>query len=606
MANKTAILAVKILGDAAGAQKSAREAEKAVDGLEEHVQKAKDGLNVAGAAAGVALAAGVVGAVENAQVGNKLAGQLALDPQESARLGKINGDLFADAYGDSLEQVAEASRQVIGNIDGMRDANDATMRDITAKVLDVSTTFDQDLGGVTTAVGQLMRTGMAPDAQAALDIITSGLQGNARASEDLIDTFTEYPALFQRLGLDGQTAVGLIDQGLAAGARNTDLVADALKEFQIRATDGSATSAAGFEALGLNAQQATAQIAAGGDSASAGLQDVLDRLRGIEDPVQRNAAAVALFGTQAEDLGDALFALDPSSAVQALGDVEGAAKRLDDTVGQDQGFEKLKRTVTTTFTDIGAAALPVLEPVLTLLQQWAPVLGPLALVVAAVAGAVTLYSGAMKVFAAVQAIQTAAQWASNAAWLANPITWIVLGIIVVLAAVVTAIVLVVTHWDNFRKNGAAAVEWVGQKVEGFKNGIIDAWNWVSTLVSALYEIATFNFGSGFDKLSSLFGGGASARTVEIAAADTRSVSRMATFARAATVAAAPAPTVSGGWSALAGTAGTSDVARGGDTYNIDVSAGVGDPVEIGRTVVKAIKTYRTTTGQLKPGEAFTW
>jgi len=604
MANKTAILAVKILGDAASAQRAARDAEKAVDGIEEHVQKAKDGLNVAGAAAGAALVAGVVGAVDNAQINNKLAGQLALSGEESARLGKINGDLYANAYGDSLEQVAEASRQVIGNIDGMRGANDQVMSDITARVLDVATTFDQDLGGVTTAVGQLMRTGMAPDAEAALDIITAGLQGNARAGEDLIDTFTEYPALFQRLGLDGQTAVGLIDQGLAAGARNTDLVADALKEFQIRATDGSTTSAAGFEALGLNAQQATAQIAAGGDSAAAGLQDVLDRLRGIEDPVARNAAAVALFGTQAEDLGDALFALDPSSAVQAIGDVTGAADRLDETVSKDQGFAKLQRTVTQTFTEIGAAALPVLEPVLTLLQQWAPVLGPLALVVAAVAGAVTLYSGAMKVFAAVQTIQTAAQWASNAAWLANPITWIVLGIIVVLAAVVTAIVLVVTHWDNFRKNGAAAVEWVGQKLDVFKGHVIDAWNWVSTLVSALYEIATFNFGSGFDKLSGLFDGGATSRTVERASAQTRSVARVASFARVATVASSPSAT--GGWNAISSGGNRAAAVGGGDTYNIDVNAGVGDPVEIGRAVVKAVKTYRTTTGQLKPGEAFSW
>ncbi|GAA3342982.1 hypothetical protein GCM10017714_33670 [Curtobacterium pusillum] len=606
MANKTAILAVKILGDAVGAQKAAQQAEKAVDGLEEHVQKAKDGLNVAGAAAGVALVAGVVGAVDNAQIGNKLAGQLALDPQESARLGKINGDLFADAYGESLEQVAEASRQVIGNIDGMRGANDDAMRDITAKVLDVSTTFDQDLGGVTTAVGQLMRTGMAPDAQAALDIITAGLQGNARAGEDLIDTFTEYPALFERLGLDGQTAVGLIDQGLAAGARNTDLVADALKEFQIRATDGSTTSAAGFEALGLNAQQATAQIAAGGDSAAAGLQDVLDRLRGIEDPVQRNAAAVALFGTQAEDLGDALFALDPSSAVQALGDVEGAAKRLDDTVNQDQGFEQLKRTVTTTFTDIGAAALPVLEPVLTLLQQWAPVLGPLALVVGAVAGAVTLYSGAMKVFAAVQAIQTAAQWASNAAWLANPITWIVLGIIVVLAAVVAAIVLVVTHWDNFRENGAAAVEWVGEKIDGFKNSVIDAWNWVSTLASALWDIATFNFGSGFDKLSSLFGGGASARTVEIAAAQTRSVARLATTARVAAV-ATPTARVSDGWSATAAFATAARAASAGSVTNNYVTLnGVIDKAGAAREIRKVLRDESRSSGRSTVAGGVSW
>ncbi len=607
MANKTAILAVKILGDAASAQKAAREAEKAVDGIEDHVKAAKEGLSVAGAAAGTALVAGVVGAVSNAQVANKLAGQLALTPEESTRLGKINGDLFADAYGDSLEQVAEASRQVIGNIEGMRSANEDTMRDITAKTLDVANTFDQDLGGITTAVGQMIRTGLAPDAATALDIITSGLQGNARAGEDLLDTLTEYDVKFQQLGLTGQVATGLIDQGLAAGARNTDLVADALKEFQIRATDGSTTSAAGFEALGLNAQQATAQIAAGGDSASAGLQDVLDRLRGMSDPVQRNAAAVALFGTQAEDLGDALFALDPSSAVQALGDVTGAAQRLDETVSKDQGFEQLRRQVVTTFTDIGAAALPVLEPVLTVLQQWAPVLGPLALVIAGVAGAVTIFSGAMKVFAAVQAIQTAAQWASNAAWLASPVTWIVLAIIVAIGLVVAAIVLVVKHWDTFRQAGEVALLVVRQEVDGFVNGVKTAWNWVKTLASALHDIGSFNFGSGFDKLSGLFGGGGkSSRTVQQASAQTQSVMRVASFARVAATAAST-PSVSSSWTPIGGQAGRSGANGGGttNTYNITMN-GVIDRSGAAREIRQVLRDESRATGRSTVAGGVAW
>jgi hypothetical protein len=598
VAGKTAVLAVRIIGDAASAQKAARDAEKAVDGIQEHAEKVRDGVGVAGAAAGVALAAGILGAVDNAQIGNKLAGQLALDPAESERLGRINGDLFADAYGDSLEQVSEASRQVIGNIEGMRTASDEMTKDVTGKVLDLSTTFDQDLGGVTTAVGQLMRTGMAKDADEALDIITAGLQGNARASEDLIDTFTEYPALFQRLGLDGQTATGLIDQGLAAGARNTDLVADALKEFQIRATDGSTTSAAGFAALGLNASDATAQIAAGGEGASRGLDTVLDRLRNMQDPVAQNAAAVALFGTQAEDLGAALFALDPSSAVQALGDVTGAAQKLDETVGQDQGFEKLKRSVTTTFTDIGAAALPVLEPVLTLLQQWAPVLGPLALVVAGVAGAVSLFSGAMKVFAAVQAIQTAAQWASNAAWLASPITWIVLAIIVAIGLVVAAIVLVVTHWDQFRVAGEVALAVVSNQVSGFIGWIKEAASWVGRLLSALHDIATFNIGSGVSKLSGLFGGGgSSARTVQRATAEVRTVSRFARIAAVAT------PTASTAWNGTSLRASTATAPAGPTSVTIEVNTGVGDKTAIGREIASVLREFYRTTGRTVPGNS---
>ncbi|WP_225855252.1 hypothetical protein [Micromonospora noduli] len=47
----------------------------------------------------------------------------------------------------------------------------------------------------------------------------------------------------------------------------------------------------------------------------------------MKDPVEQRAAAVALFGTKAEDLGDALYALDPSTAMAGLGDLAGATQR---------------------------------------------------------------------------------------------------------------------------------------------------------------------------------------------------------------------------------------------------------------------------------------
>ncbi|MBR7518183.1 hypothetical protein KC217_21165, partial [Mycobacterium tuberculosis] len=89
-----------------------------------------------------------------------------------------------------------------------------------------------------------------------------------------------YPSLFQRLGLSGEEALGLVSQGMKAGARNSDLAADALKEFQIRATDASELSASGFEALGLNAEDMTNKIVQGGASARDGLAEGLTKLRG--------------------------------------------------------------------------------------------------------------------------------------------------------------------------------------------------------------------------------------------------------------------------------------------------------------------------------------
>jgi hypothetical protein len=341
---------------------------------------------VAAAAAGTAIAGAVAGAVVagmNIEAANdKLSAQLGVTGEQAEQYGRIAGSLYANAYGGSLEEVNTALRGVIQSGAVMEDASSAQIEGVTAKVLDLATAFDQDLGATTTAVGQMIRTGLAADADQALDIITRGMQQGADASGDLLDTFVEYPALFQRLGVDGQTAMGLIEQGMSNGARNADLVGDALKEFQIRATDGSKTSAAGFDALGLSASKMTAQIAGGGAGASAGLDLVLDRLRGMEDPVERNAAAVALFGTQAEDLGSALFALDPSSAVQALGDVEGAAAKMGATLNDNAStnLESFKRQATEAFVNvIGGQVLPkVSEIASTLTTQFGPALSAVA------------------------------------------------------------------------------------------------------------------------------------------------------------------------------------------------------------------------------------
>jgi phage-related minor tail protein len=296
----------------------------------------KTGLGTAaavlsGAAAAAGFSASFSAALEQGAGNAKLTGQLGLTDAQSKQAGKVAGSLFTASYGESLGEVNDAIKAVVQNTGTTLGSLD--LEPVTAKVLDLASTFDQDLGGVTRAVGQLIRTGLAKDATEALDIITVGFQKGADKSEDFLDTLNEYGTQFRKIGIDGATATGLISQGLRAGARDGDIVADSIKEFSIRAIDGSKTTSDGFKLIGLSAETMASQIAKGGKPAADGLQLTLDKLRGIKDPIKQSQAAVALFGTQAEDLGKALFALDPSTAVQGLGQVAGAADRLDKTVG---------------------------------------------------------------------------------------------------------------------------------------------------------------------------------------------------------------------------------------------------------------------------------
>ena len=85
--------------------------------------------------------------------------------------------------------------------------------------------------------------------------------------------------------------------GADAGVFSIDKVGDAVKEFNIRAKDGSDSTIEAFTSLGLNAEETMAKFAAGGDEAKEAFFQVVAALEGMEDPMAKNTAAVALFGT---------------------------------------------------------------------------------------------------------------------------------------------------------------------------------------------------------------------------------------------------------------------------------------------------------------------
>lgn len=365
---------------ASAGKASGRETGKGfADGVEGSITGAKDavagvieGIGVTGpagaAAAGAAVGLAFVGALSETMdvevEQDRLAASLGATGPLAAKAGKVAGDLYANAYGDSLPEVTDAVEQVSKNVAGLNKTSEKDFKDITAGVINVSKVFRQDFGKTTSAVGQLMRTGLAKNATEALDLITKGLEGPANKSDDLLDTLNEYPIQFAKLGLSGKQALGLVSQGVQAGARDSDVAADALKEFAIRATDGSKTTATGFKAIGLSADVMAKKIGEGGPKAAAALGLTLDKLRDIKDPAKRAQVAVALFGTQSEDMAAALNAMDLTTAEKEIGDVGGAAKTMGDT------FNDNAKTKLTTWSRsvrqhvvqfLGSEAIPAIE-----------------------------------------------------------------------------------------------------------------------------------------------------------------------------------------------------------------------------------------------------
>jgi len=428
--------------------------DKGAAGMESKLKKTwggiKAGAAARGLAAGAALMAGMQSMIESSKPTALLQAQLGATGEFAGDVGEAAGKLYARGVVSSMEEATGAIKAVWQNGLVDEDATNADIEAIGAKLSNLAMISEDEAGNVANAVKQMMRNGLVKNAQEGFDLLTRGVQQGINKAGDLFDTYNEYGTQFRQLGLDGATSMGLMNQAIRAGARDADTAADALKEFAIRAIDGSATSKAGYDALGLSAKDMTAQIAKGGDSAAAGLGTVLEKLKAIKDPVKRNAAAVALFGTKAEDLGQALYAMDPSTAVAGLGKVAGAADAAGKTLEESAGakLEKFKRTAQAALVEQLAKAVPYIEATFGWLSKNSSWVTPLAV--------------GLGLLAAALGIVVAVTWAWNAALAVNPVTWIVLGIV----ALIAVIVLVATKTKFFQTIWGA--------VWGFMKGV-GAW-----------------------------------------------------------------------------------------------------------------------------------
>lgn len=514
MSGSNAAVKIALLADASTARKEIgtlpKAAEDAASKTESSWGKLSKGLAGVGVGAGAALSGALLSALDVQDATATLSAQLGLTGAASAKVGKVAGDLYKNAYGDSVADTSDVIKAAFQNgIVGINDS-EAAINDVGAAVLNYSKLTGEDAVSSTRAVAQMLKTGMAPNAKAAFDILNRGQQLGLNKSEDLLDTFNEYSTQFRKLGIQGPQALGLIQQGLQGGARDSDLVADAIKEFSIRAVDGSKTSADAFKGLGLSAKGMTEQLAKGGPAAEKGLDTVLDRLRAVKDPAKQAQLATALFGTQAEDLGQALFKLDPSSATKGLGQLAGASDQVNKTLG-DTAKSKITtftRTVKLGLVDfLGNKVVPILtDKVLpailgfvkgmqdgtgpggqlaSVLKTLASVVTPLVVILAKLAGFIAKnkdffapFAGIILTVVSAVKVWTIAQAALDVVLAANPIGLVVIAI----AALVAGLIFAFKHSEKFRgavtKLGSIAKAAGDLIVKGF--GAVIQWfgdNW---------------------------------------------------------------------------------------------------------------------------------
>lgn len=227
--------------------------------------------------------------------------------------------VFASSHAENLQAVATAMASVRRSTGLVGDE----LEQATSAGLALEETLGYDVAETSRTASSLMKN-FGLTAEEAYNIITAGAQNGADKNGDLLDVLNEYSAQYAALGLSADQFLTSLVAGADAGVFSVDKVGDAVKEFNIRAKDGSDTSAQAFEALGMNADEMTARFAAGGETASAAFFEVVNALNAMDDPVQKNAAAVGLFGTMYEDL--------EATVLPVLGSIETGTINVDNAL----------------------------------------------------------------------------------------------------------------------------------------------------------------------------------------------------------------------------------------------------------------------------------
>ena len=280
-------------------------------------------------------------------------GQLGLTAEETEKLKTVAQNLYTNGFGESLGDCSSAVVTLVQNIKGAKDMSVEQQQAIAEQMMTMSDMFGTENEELARTLTTMKNNGIIDDISDGMDVLTVGFQNGANYSGELLDTMREYSPKFQALGMDANTAMAYLIQGAQNGAFNLDKVGDAMKEFSIRAVDGSDTTVDGFNRIGLNADEMAKKFAAGGDTASQAFHETLVALKNMDDPISQNIAGIDLFGTMWEDLG--------KDTVLSLADIEGGLENVEGATVKagEQVNNSFSTQLKTQFRELQTSLLPL-------------------------------------------------------------------------------------------------------------------------------------------------------------------------------------------------------------------------------------------------------
>ena len=358
-------------------EKAVADAKAELKDYGEKVKDSFDNIGKATLAAGAAIGSTAIAAGSYAlsistdfdKAFNTLATKTGATKAEFDDLNESMTDVYANNFGESIEDVANAMSTVKQNTKESGDALEQT----TQYALMMRDTFEFEVTESTRAAKMLMDQ-FGISSKDAYNLIAQGAQNGLDKNGDLLDTINEYSVHFKQLGLDAPQMFNMLVSGAESGTFSVDKLGDAIKEFGIRTKDGSDASRKAFEYLGYDADEMFKTFNKGGQEAADMTQVILDELASMPDSVEKTTAGVALFGTMWEDLG--------AEGIKALSELDGSINTTKDALTEinnlkyddiGSAFEGLKRTLETEIVQpLGEEIQPVVEETIGVVKENAP------------------------------------------------------------------------------------------------------------------------------------------------------------------------------------------------------------------------------------------
>jgi len=426
---------------------------------------------------------------------------------QMTEINAISEDLYKQNYGEGFEDLTD----VMATVKQFTNQVGDDLENTTKTAIAFRDVFKEDVPESLKAADTMMKK-FGTTSEQSYNLMAQGAQKGLNKSGDLIDTVNEYSVYFEKMGYSASGMLDVFSAGMENGAFSLDKVADVVKEFGIRIKDGSEGTSDAIYALfapddidawanafakggkksaqymsllkqegketadvllgdfkkgGKTAEKAMKELqmylgggnrifdglADGSMTGKQALEDVIAKLKEIEDPVYQGQIAVSLFGTQFEDM--------EADAVLALGNTR---KQFDMTKQTMEEVAAVKYdTITQQFQTIGRelmaeVVLPIgedLMPVLEGLADWMGDNKELLKVIALAAPAALIGKSVTKIVKSFGTITTAAEGAGGAAGgfgralalLTNPV-----GIAVTSVGLITAgVIAYKKHQENARQ-----------------------------------------------------------------------------------------------------------------------------------------------------------